>query len=59
METKKKDTGWDGKPQWRVVEAGPHNHNPLIEDILIPLRDGLRQVLKLELKELDKRIRRK
>ena len=51
--------GWDSKPKWRVVEASPKNHNPLIEDILKPLQSELKEVLRVQLKEFSKKIRGK
>jgi len=54
-----KIAGWDSKPRWKKVEAGPHNHNPLIDDILKPLQEELKEVLKIQLKDLEKRLRRK
>ena len=55
---KKVDDGW-GSPKWKVVKASPKNHNPLIEDILKPVYEELKEVLKIELKALGRRIRRK
>jgi hypothetical protein len=59
MKNNKKSEGWGANPQWRVMEAGPHNHNPLIEDVLKPLYIELSKLLKLELEELSKKVRGK
>jgi len=50
------DEGWK-KPVWKVVKAGPQNHNPLIDDILKPLQRELREVLRLQQKELSNKTR--
>ena len=52
-----KGAGWD-KPSWKVMRADPTN-NPLIEDVLKPVQNELREVLKMELKDLAKKLRRK
>jgi len=50
-------TGWGRKPQWRVMDADPSNNNVLIDDILKPLQRELTEVLKVEINELDKKLR--
>lgn len=55
---KKVGDGWVSS-KWKVVKASPNNHNPLIDDILKPVYEELKEVLKIELKALDRRIRRK
>ena len=57
MNKEKANDGWGSAPKWRVVEAGPQNHNPLIEDILKPVHRELKEVLRGQLKELNKKIR--
>ena len=59
MAAKRKSVGWDNGAKWRMVEASPENHNPLIEDVLKPLHREISKVLKMQLKELDKKVRGK
>ena len=59
MSNDKLDGNWGGTPKWRRVQAGPHNHNPLIDDVLKPLHRELKEALKIQLKELNKKLRRK
>ena len=50
-------SGWDEKPQWKVVEANPNNpNNSLINDVLKPIKDELVNILRVSIKEIGKKV---
>ena len=53
-----KISGWESKPKWKTMEAGPHNNNALIDKVLKPLKEELINVLRILMKDVEKKVKR-